>query len=578
MSKTNSGNGRLSKIGSAPEGLNRYKKKIAFVAVLLLTVTAMAVFAEESETTEAAPVSAAVVKADIEAMSDGDVYLIPGEPDGVVTLNITDNNNRTIDGSLFTLPANSGVLHFSITNTGTGTITFVNMTLNNPGALANSGGMWLNGGNYVFENCTFIGLTNTAVFFNGTSNNADFIDCTFKNNTARGIGLSSGTASSPAEFNIGSCYFDSNTITNGRGSAIGMSGGTVVNATINIFDSLFTNNRAIGTSTAHGGNNAVDGGAVAVVAGGGHLTVTLNIWNSYFENNFAQDDGGAVLVEGYAAFGGRRIASNIWNCTFTGNKAAGATYFGNIGIFNIGITNGSGGAISYYGLTDSTITNCTFYNNGITNEINAGVINCGNAGGGGAIGVDTNDGITDPAGLPPVPILSNNIFVGNYVRNSIYQTNTVLGYNITTMFGVIPTAKTGNVFVMTGADSDRQNPVTIARPLSNNGNLGYDNGNAAFDIGPLGSGLMGITYYANDLGTSTSQGLTVQNVFVNVVAGVPVKENLGAPVGAAGNTGQRYYYMPSPITDELYRDGSGPYYDSTFTTVDALGNPRDVFP
>ncbi|MDR2698993.1 MAG: InlB B-repeat-containing protein [Candidatus Methanoplasma sp.] len=536
----------------------------------------MSTFLVGADETDAAPIDAALVADDITALPDGGTYYLVGEPDDTVSINLTDGKNRIIDGGGLSFPTNSGKLHFNVTNTGSGTITFVNMKLTNPNGYGSSGGISVTGGNYVFENCSFIGLTNAAVRFNGNSNSADFTDCTFKNNTARGISFSSGTAVRQAEFNVERCYFDGNTLVNGRGAAL-QSGSTHFN--LKIHDSLFTNNRAVGTSTGSGGNNGVDGGAVAVNANNGDpaivLTVKLDIWDCYFEENFAQDDGGAVLVEG--AITSQKIISSIWNCTFIGNKAAGASYFGTYLGITAGVTNGSGGAISYYGLTDSSVTNCTFYNNGITNEYTGPGTNCGNAGGGGAIGVDTTDSITDPSLLPPAPVLSNNIFIGNYVKKN---TNFISPLVSSTFGAVRATPYTGNVFVMTGADADRQDPLVIARPITNNGNVGYDNGNNIFDTANSGnfSIIIPVTRFADDLGIDVQSGMTVENIFVNVSGGVPVKETLGSPVGATGESGQRYYYMPSPRSDELYRDGSGPYYDSALTTVDTLGNPRDVFP
>ena len=564
---------------------------VALAAVLFLSLATVTVFFIGADESAAAPVDATTVANDIMSLPDGGTYTFTDEPDDVIVLNISDGNNRFIDGNGLSLPANGGRLHFSITNTGSGTITFVNMKLTNPGAYGASGGISISGGKYVFENCTFVGLTNAAVYFNGNQNSADFVDCTFKNNTNKSIVLSSGTAAAQAKFDIMRCYFNGNTVTDGwwacRGAAIGINSYSVAYVDIDVHDSAFTGNKVIGTATGSGANNNCDGGAIAVNAENGTsaLTVRLNIWDNYFENNFAQDDGGAIFVMGNATV--KTITSNIWNCTFTGNTCAGAGYWTSKTTWGItvsaGITNGSGGAISYYGLTDSSVTNCTFYNNGVTNVHVGSWNNYGNVGGGGAIGVDTHDYITDPLLLPPAPVLSNNIFVANYVKNSVYELNTVnvpgLGtIDLGAQYGVVATPYTGNVFVMTGADADRQNPLVIARPITNNGNIGYDNGNNVFDTKGGGSGLMGITRYKDDLGIDVESGLTVENIFINVSGGIPVKEILGSPVGASGEAGQRYYYMPSPRSDELYRDGSGPYYDSALTAVDTLGNPRDIFP
>jgi uncharacterized repeat protein (TIGR02543 family) len=552
--------------------------------VILLSVFAIsAFFAETGETIGDPDLMVDTVSdlsdAMINASSDTGIGLTEDFADdllqsGTVQAVINHSYNITISSS-GALTAKTGTLHFNITNNGKGTVIFENIEFANTGS-ASTGGMQLQGGNWEFVNCTFKNLTKTAITFGGAPNHASFTDCTFSGNSSRALFLEGGVSGNIAEYEFKNCLFENNTVSGGGGGAIYTWTSYV---SIDIDSCAFLGNKAIGTGTTHGSDNRVDGGALYINASYGQ-GCRLNIIDSYFENNFAQDDGGAIIVEGAKTYTG--IQSHIINCTFTGNTAAGASYWSTATILGIsataGITNGSGGAVSYFGLTESSVTNCTFYNNGITNAYKGQGTNCGNIGGGGAIGVDTDDGITDPSLLPPCPVLSNNIFVGNYVNKNIHNTNTIAGVNISTKFNAIPTPYTGNVFVFTGADADRQNPLVIARPITNNGNIGYDNGNTAFDRGKSSNGGYGLTNYADDLGIDAESGLTVKNVFINVSGGVPIKEALGDPVGAEGNKGQRYYYMPSPTSDELYRDGSGPYFDSAFTSVDALGNPRDVFP
>lgn len=569
--------GRLKPARS--EKLNGNRLKIVIVIAVLATVCAMSAALAETEKTGAVPDAYADTVSELSdtmcnASSDISIGLT-GDfaydllQNGTLQMTVHHNYDVTIYGD-GALTAKAGDLHFDIVNDGTGTIRFEDVKLVNNGG-AGTGGMRLQGGNWEFANCTFTDLTKAAVTFVGNRNDASFTDCTFSNNSSRALFLAGGQSGNVAEYEFRNCLFRENTVSGGGGGAIFA---WTTHFTLNIDSCAFLGNKAIGTSTTSGGDNRVDGGALYVNASTSQ-NCRLNVFDTYFENNFAQDDGGAILVEGAKTV--TCVWSNIVNCTFTGNTVAGASYWATNGI-SAGITNGSGGAVSYFGLTESSVTNCTFYNNGITNAYSGLGTNCGNVGGGGAIGVDTDDSITDPALLPPCPVLSNNIFIGNYVKNNVYQTGTVLGVNISARFGVIPTPYTGNVFVMTGADADRQDPLVTARPITNNGNIGYDNGNTAFDRGASSTVLLGLTRYATDLGIDVQSGMTVENVFVNVSGGVPVKEALGAPVGAEGDQGQRYYYMPSPRSDELYRDGSGPYFDSVYTSFDSLGNPRDVFP
>ncbi|MDR3075459.1 MAG: hypothetical protein LBU30_05440 [Candidatus Methanoplasma sp.] len=83
----------------------RRNTRAVFAVIALLVLTSLFAFAVlEKETSDAAPISASNVVSDILALPDGGTYTFAGEPDGVITLNISDNHDRIIDGNNLTLP------------------------------------------------------------------------------------------------------------------------------------------------------------------------------------------------------------------------------------------------------------------------------------------------------------------------------------------------------------------------------------------------------------------------------------------------------------------------------------------
>jgi uncharacterized repeat protein (TIGR02543 family) len=427
-------------------------------------------------------------------------------------------------------------------------------------------------------------ITKTALRFAGDSNDASFTNCTFENNTHRAIELTPGTLTNTAEYKFVDCLFRGNTVNNAGGAPGGGGAIRIVGSyfDVDIQGCAFIGNRAEGVGLTSSSNNTVDGGALYVSTDNTALGTMgyLTVYDSYFENNFAQDDGGAIIVLG--AQWHTSIHSNIVNCTFYGNTIAGAHYGGSAPfIGNVWITDGSGGAINYFGLTESEITHCTFYNNGITGERPDGVTGSylGTVGGGGAIGVDTGEWVKDSSMLPQMPTLTNNIFVGNYViypatQGSIDLINRVTGNELGP---ITERSRTGNVFVLPVCDRDIQGPVqgTDPRMFQNNGNIGYDNKNSSYyhTVGMLG--------YSN--GICLSAGIQVKNVFTeyNNTAnrGDPntaIPTPYGGFVGASGSDVQKQCFIPSPTSNELYRDGSVPYVVEV--PYDVLGNLRDTFP
>jgi uncharacterized repeat protein (TIGR02543 family) len=393
---------------------------------------------------------------------------------------------------------------------------------------------------------------------------------------AGGIFLRGGSSEANAtSHTITDCYFKDNVMTGAGGSIRGAAIDCVSGyCTVEVTSSVFEGNKVVGTAAGHSQNNRIDGGAIYVACLTGKTS--FNVTDSVFDGNFAQDDGGAIGVEG--AINTTRIYNSIRNCTFTGNTIAGAQY-GKSGVPIFGsawVTDGSGGAVSYYGITESDITHCTFYKNGITGALVGGGSNFGAVGGGGAVGVETADFVTSPKDLPPCPELSNNIFVANYVKKPASQAMITLINSVTgnALGNIEERSKTGNVFVLPSTDRDIQG--IDPRGLANNGNVGYDNKNAAYDNNGVAEN--GVK---DGAGTLINIPITPETVFAYTTGSgadaVPKKEFFGASVGTAGQTAQRFCYIPSPLTDEMYRDGSGPYYTAN-VRKDTRGYTRDHYP
>lgn len=341
---------------------------------------------------------------------------------------------------------------------------------------------------------------------------SSFIENTRANGSSQGGGalsLPSGSSTAQASVSIENSYFQGNHIDyDGQGAQGGaIYGGTTWNyADLTITDSVFEGNQANGV-----GSNA-DGGAIGIRNNGGTgASVTISGCN--FFDNYAGDDGGALLLEGGQSV--NRLDAYIVNCTFNNNSC-----YGRAG--SSSFASGSGGAIQFYGMTDSEITHCTFYANSVTNPSMF-------LGGGGAVALDTNTA----APLASRPVLSNNIFIANTTASAILQGR-------------------GNIYVTSNSD---------AGVSKNNGNVGYDNGASGYSQGQ-----------------NVSAGIITENVFAEKNPdGTPVAISFGQYMGADGESFQRYYYLVSPLTDEMYRDGSGPYYVEN-VREDVRGYPRDHYP
>ncbi|WP_159636367.1 InlB B-repeat-containing protein [Erysipelothrix anatis] len=189
----------------------------------------------------------------------------------------------------------------------------------------------------------------------------------------------------------------------GGGGAIHMNN---FNGTLNIKQTVFDNNKALG-STSSSSRTADDGGAIFIK--NANQNATLNISESTFSNNFASDDGGAIMVEG-------KGKTYISNSTFTDNLALGLNG-GNL----------SGGAIQFFKIgffsaMTNNVTNSTFVNNQAGNESSRQNQN------GGAIGLSGQYGSSNAS-------INGSLFAGNRVYDASGNLNVTSEYKDVSRIG-----------------------------------------------------------------------------------------------------------------------------------------------
>ena len=218
--------------------------------------------------------------------------------------------------------------------------------------------------------------------------NTQFINCTFVNNTANGIGAGGALNIHTDNATITDCRFIDNSHMSGSGGAVYVRGDN-----FNIINTLFVNNTA---NSYHG-----HAGALYMFDGG-------NVYNCTFVNNTA-DFAGAIFNYNHAT---------IDECTFIDNAA-----IGDVSQYEDGTFCG-GGAIY---AADDTITNSRFFSN--TGRFGAAIAFTSSG-----LTVDRclfiNNTATSPNGIifggAEGGSVSNSIFLNNHVK---------YGYIISTIFG-----------------------------------------------------------------------------------------------------------------------------------------------
>ncbi|TLG71771.1 InlB B-repeat-containing protein [Culicoidibacter larvae] len=427
---------------------------------------------------------------------------------GVITLNITHNYNITINGNNKVLTPAANQKHFNVTSTGSGTITFDSiqfkgLTSNGADGLpvaANLGGGVMiknNQGAFVFNKTKFLNINGGGINLKGagtlTVTNSTFdsnivtdgggairaeeapkylsiSNSTFKNNVNNGAGYDGGAIfikNASGVINIEHSLFLNNINKFNRGGAISINLSTASNInTIN--DCYFDGNKALSPAA----NVNADGGAISLyeLGVGGKFTLT----GSTFTNNVADDDGGALLLQGK-----ENTDIQVINSTFYNNSAYGK---GNAADY-------SGGAIQAYASgSQGSTTIATFIDNTFANNNAYSGFSASQTQRGGAVAGSGSLFRTQKA------IFQNNITIGNKVYNN---------------------DGTENV-------NSKYKNVSMTQPTNNGGNIGFDNGaditatfEDVFGVYPVVPILHNSTVMAGDMNDSSYQAIPTMPIIPN---------------------------------------------------------------
>ncbi|BDF57685.1 hypothetical protein CE91St36_05020 [Christensenellaceae bacterium] len=544
---------------------------------------------------------------------------LAGTLPAALTLNIAHNNSIMIDGGGLSLTSPSGAKAFTFNNTGTGSITLTNMTLDGTGG---SGGMLsFTGSAFTLDNVTLQNISGTAIATSGAnaivrnmtvdtatngiagSGTLDIADSTFKGIAATAVTAGSGnvtvtdttfdgvTNGAAIRGGAGTLDVTGSTLTNITGNGIADSSGTVT-----LDDCTLSNINGVGLS---GGSNALVKNTLFENVRnnlGGHGSAILSPTNltvedSSFVNSASTLDSG-YIQGAIVSYGGSGRAINITRSYFKDNKAS--RYGGALGFYQFGGTvnisysyfdgnsvsgksaSSDGGAIGVYNNSSSVmytinVDNNTFVGNtaqddgsalffeGRNDMVVANVTHntfYGNKASKYLLSVADSGGVVQLS-LDVVGNFTNNTFIGNTAPN--YATKHGAGAAV-------------------GAHIDSAN--TAVRPtatfknnifVGNGGNGGNNYASRNIDITD-GSDLGGNVGYDN--GTVVDAAVTADAVFGTS----PQPRTNSTNYGAAGKAGSGYTSALTTVT-VLPNDGVTGFADNTagspVYSKDARGFTRD---
>jgi hypothetical protein len=366
---------------------------------------------------------------------------------------------------------------------GGATVTIAGLTIANGSATSTTDPLQQGGGGVLNEVGATVHLNNDV----------------FSNNTALVVGgalwnqagpAASGTATVSGSAFIGNAAIGSVAGTTnpfmefegfGPGNGTAEGGAIDTDGSLNVADSAFANNQAVGVPGSDGVNSSAHGGAIGA---DGSLTVT----NSTFTGNQAQ---GATVPSDFASSQG--LGGGV--VVFGSGMISGTTFFGNRAIGGAGGVSpskfafvGGGGGLLAIGPATLTVSGCAF-------DFNQAIGGAGGAGGGGSLGIGGGLAVHGPG-------------ASLTLSDSSFSQNAAVG-------GAGGSMGAGGEGIGGGLSVDRAATATITgiavtfnQAVGGNGGAGANGGNG------WGGGLAvgGRTVYAGPDGTSvTISGSTISN-------------------------------------------------------------------
>lgn len=467
---------------------------------------------------------------------------LAGTMPAALTMNITHNNSVVIDGGGNTFTAPSGAKAFTFNNTGSGSITLQNMTLDGTGG---AGGMVsFTGSSFTLSGLTLSNISGTAVTTSGAnatlngvtidtatngitgSGSLSVTDSTFKTIATNAIVAGSGnvvvtdttidgvTSGKGIQAGAGTLDVTGSTLKNITGNGIaggngavtidntdfldingvGLSGGSNAVVKNTLFENVRNNLGGHGSAIYCAGNltvedssfvnsaSTIDGGYIqgAIVAFGGMRNV--NITRSYFKDNKASRYGGAI---GFYQFAGD---VNISHSYFEGNGVSGKGASSDGGA--IGVFNSNSGSPSTINLDNNTFIGNTAQDDGsayFAESRNNSTVSTltnntfyGNKSTKYILSVADSGGVVQLS-LDTVGHFKNNTFIGNSTSSSgTHGQGSAVGQHIDSAnSGVRPTATfQNNIMIGNGGTNNAYRNVNITNATDLGGNVGYDNGTA----------------------------------------------------------------------------------------------------
>jgi predicted outer membrane repeat protein len=297
---------------------------------------------------------------------------------------ITISNAATIQGNgagSTSISGNNSIRMFSIS--GSTAVTFTNLTLKNGSAASGDGGAVVNGtGTLTLTSVTLSGNKASAGNGGAITNPSGTLALTSTTFSSNSCGVNGGAIYSAGAISDSGSTFSSNSVTNGTGGALALSGTSAITLTNTTFSSnktntgnggaiAYTGTSTLTLNTVTFSNNSAGGFSTAGAGGAIYSTGNLSLSSVHANGNSANSgDGGAIdLVSGSFTDSNGVYGSTSSNQTNTSGNGGTLLLSGSSAMsltgtsISSGQSAGNGGAIAYTGSSTLTLNTVTLSNN-----------------------------------------------------------------------------------------------------------------------------------------------------------------------------------------------------------------------